>query len=100
GSTGSPLPADGFRWVYDHLGSDTWLLSTSGGTDLCTAFVGGVPTLPVYLGGLQARTLGAALESWGPEGEPLIGEVGQVVEARPMLKLPVFFLGDSDGERY
>ena len=54
GSTGSPLSPEGFRWVYDQLGSDTWLFSTSGGTDMCTAFVGGVPTLPVYLGELQA----------------------------------------------
>jgi len=52
GSTGSPLSEDGFRWIYDHLGSETWLFSTSGGTDMCTAFVGGVPTLPVYLGEL------------------------------------------------
>ena len=59
GSTGSPLSPEGFRWVYDQLGADTWLFSTSGGTDVCTAFVGGVPTLPVYRGELQARALGA-----------------------------------------
>ena len=69
GSTGSPLSPEGFQWIYDQLGSDTWLFSTSGGTDLCTAFVGGVPTLPVYLGELQARALGAAVESWDPEGK-------------------------------
>ena len=72
GSTGSPLSPEGFGWIYDQLGSDTWLFSTSGGTDLCTAFVGGVPTLPVYLGELQARSLGAAIESWDPDGKPLI----------------------------
>ncbi len=65
GSTGSPLSPEGFRWVYDEVGRDTWLFSTSGGTDLCTAFVGGVPTLPVRLGELQARSLGAALGSVG-----------------------------------
>ena len=59
GSTGSPLAPEGFQWVYDHVGADTWLFSTSGGTDVCTAFVGGVPTLPVYRGELQGRSLGA-----------------------------------------
>ncbi|HUA05217.1 MAG TPA: acetoacetate--CoA ligase [Solirubrobacteraceae bacterium] len=100
GSTGSPLSPEGFEWIYDQLGSDTWLFSTSGGTDLCTAFVGGVPTLPVYLGELQARALGAAIESWDPEGRPLIGEVGELVITRPMPSMPVFFWGDPSGERY
>ena len=61
GSTGSPLAPEGFRWVYEHVGEDTWLYSTSGGTDLCTAFVGGCPLLPVYEGELQPRALGAAI---------------------------------------
>ena len=100
GSTGSPLSPEGFQWIYDQLGSDTWLFSTSGGTDLCTAFVGGVPTLPVYLGELQARSLGAAIESWDPDGKPLIGEVGELVITRPMPSMPVFFWGDESGERY
>ena len=100
GSTGSPLSPEGFQWVYDQLGSDTWLFSTSGGTDLCTAFVGGVPTLPVYLGELQARALGAAVEAWDQDGRPLIGEVGELVITRPMPSMPVFFWGDSDGSRY
>ena len=60
GSTGSPLSPEGFDWIYEHVGEDTWLFSTSGGTDLCTAFVGGVATLPVYRGEMQARALGAA----------------------------------------
>jgi acetoacetyl-CoA synthetase len=100
GSTGSPLSPEAFQWIYDQLGSDTWLFSTSGGTDLCTAFVGGVPTLPVYLGELQARSLGAAIESWDPDGKPLIGEVGELVITRPMPSMPVFFWGDESGERY
>ena len=58
GSTGSPLAPEGFEWVYEHVGRDTWLFSTSGGTDLCTAFVGGCPLLPVYLGELQAPRAG------------------------------------------
>ncbi|HEX3978298.1 MAG TPA: AMP-binding protein, partial [Solirubrobacteraceae bacterium] len=99
GSTGSPLSPEGFQWIYDHLGSETWLFSTSGGTDMCTAFVGGVPTLPVYLGELQARSLGAAVQAWDPDGEPLIDEVGELVITEPMPSMPIFFWGDSDGER-
>ncbi len=100
GSTGSPLAPEGFRWIYDQLGSDTWLFSTSGGTDLCTAFVGGVPTLPVTLGELQARALGASVEAWSPEGKPLVNEVGELVITKPMPSMPVFFWGDESGERY
>jgi acetoacetyl-CoA synthetase len=100
GSTGSPLSPESFQWIYDQLGSETWLFSTSGGTDLCTAFVGGVPTLPVYLGELQARSLGASVEAWDPEGRPLIDEVGELVITKPMPSMPVYFWGDSDGSRY
>jgi acetoacetyl-CoA synthetase len=100
GSTGSPLSTDGFDWVYDRLGPDLWLFSTSGGSDLCTAFVGGVPTLPVHRGELQARALGAALASFDPAGEPLVGEVGELVLTEPMPSMPVFFWGDEDGSRY
>jgi acetoacetyl-CoA synthetase len=99
GSTGSPLSPEGFRWVYDELGDDTWLFSTSGGTDLCTAFVGGVPTLPVYLGELQARCLGANIQAWDPSGKPLVGEVGELVITEPMPSMPIFFWGDDDGSR-
>jgi acetoacetyl-CoA synthetase len=100
GSTGSPLSPEGFAWVYDELGRDTWLFSTSRGTDVCTAFVGGVPTLPVYLGELQARSLGADVQAWDEDGRPLVGEVGELVIAQPMPSMPVFFWGDEDGERY
>jgi acetoacetyl-CoA synthetase len=100
GSTGSPLAPEGFDWVYGHVGADTWLFSTSGGTDLCTAFVGGVPTLPVYRGELQARCLGAAVESWDPEGRPHIGEVGELVITEPMPSMPLYLWGDTDGSRY
>jgi acetoacetyl-CoA synthetase len=100
GSTGSPLAPEGFDWIYRHLGSDTWLFSTSGGTDLCTAFVGGVPTLPVYRGELQGRALGAKVESWGPDGRPLIGEVGELVITEPMPSMPLYLWGDEDGSRY
>jgi acetoacetyl-CoA synthetase len=100
GSTGSPLSPEGFRWVYEHVGSDTWLFSTSGGTDLCTAFVGGTPLEPVYEGELQARALGAAIESWDPDGIAHVGEVGELVLTQPMPSMPIFFWGDEDGSRY
>jgi acetoacetyl-CoA synthetase len=100
GSTGSPLSPEGFRWVYDQLGPDLWLFSTSGGTDMCTAFVGGVPTLPVYQGELQARCLGCAVESWDPAGQPLVDEVGELVITHPMPSMPLYFWGDAAGERY
>ena len=100
GSTGSPLSPEGFEWVYDHVGRDTWLFSTSGGTDLCTAFVGGVPTLPVYKGELQARSLGAKVEAFDEDGNSVIDEVGELVITEPMPSMPVFFWGDEDGSRY
>jgi acetoacetyl-CoA synthetase len=100
GSTGSPLSPEGFQWVYDHLGKETWLFSTSGGTDVCTAFVGGVPTLPVYRGELQARCLGCAVEAWNEDGRPVIGEVGELVITEPMPSMPVSFWNDPGGERY
>jgi acetoacetyl-CoA synthetase len=100
GSTGSPLAPEGFRWVYEHVGADTWLFSTSGGTDLCTAFVGGCPLVPVYEGELQARALGAPIEAWDPEGRPLVGEVGELVITAPMPSMPLYLWNDPDGARY
>ena len=99
GSTGSPLSPEGFEWVYEHVGADTWLFSTSGGTDVCTAFVGGVPTLPVYQGELQARALGAAVEAFDEDGRALTGEVGELVITEPMPSMPLFFWNDPGGER-
>jgi acetoacetyl-CoA synthetase len=100
GSTGSPLAPESFDWVRDRLGKDVWLFSTSGGTDVCTAFVGGVPTLPVYRGELQARALGAKVEAWSEDGRPLIGEVGELVITEPMPSMPLYLWGDEDGSRY
>jgi acetoacetyl-CoA synthetase len=99
GSTGSPLSPEGFDWIYEHVGADTWLFSTSGGSDLCTAFVGGVPTLPVYEGELQARSLGAKVEAFDEDGNSLVGEVGELVLTEPMPSMPVGFWGDQDGSR-
>jgi acetoacetyl-CoA synthetase len=100
GSTGSPLAPEGFDWVREKLGEDIWLFSTSGGTDVCTAFVGGVPTLPVYRGELQARALGAKVEAWSEDGRPLVGEVGELVLTEPMPSMPLYLWGDEDGSRY
>jgi acetoacetyl-CoA synthetase len=99
GSTGSPLSPEGFQWVYDQLGSHVWLFSTSGGTDVCSAFVGGVPTLPVYRGELQARSLGASVESWDEDGHAQIGKVGELVITKPLPSMPIYFWGDASGER-
>jgi len=100
GSTGSPLSPEASAWIYDKLGSETWLFSTSGGTDVCTAFVGGVPTLPVYQGELQAPSLGCQVEGWDEDGNSLVGEVGELVLVQPLPSMPVFFWGDEDGSRY
>ncbi|HEY5262469.1 MAG TPA: acetoacetate--CoA ligase, partial [Solirubrobacteraceae bacterium] len=100
GSTGSPLPPEGFRWVYEHVGRDVWLFSTSGGTDVCTAFVGGCPLLGVYEGELQCRVLGCAVESWDELGRPLRDELGELVLTQPLPSMPLFLWGDTDGERY
>jgi acetoacetyl-CoA synthetase len=99
GSTGSPLSPEGFQWVYDRVGEDTWLFSTSGGTDVCTAFVGGCVLLPVHLGELQARSLGADLHAFDEEGNALVGEVGELVLTQPLPSMPIYFWNDPDGER-
>jgi acetoacetyl-CoA synthetase len=99
GSTGSPLAPEGFEWVYDQLGKETWLFSTSGGTDMCTAFVGGVPLLPVYRGELQGRSLGAKVEAYDEDGNAVIDEVGELVITEPMPSMPIYFWDDEDGEK-
>jgi acetoacetyl-CoA synthetase len=100
GSTGSPLPPEGFEWVYRYVKKDLWLFSTSGGTDLCTAFVGGCPLLPVRMGELQCRSLGASVHAFDEEGKPLIDEVGELVITQPMPSMPLYFWGDEGNERY
>ncbi len=100
GSTGSPLSREGFRWIYDELGERIWLVSLSGGSDLCTAFVCGNPLLPVYEGELQCRALGADVQAWDPQGRALTGAVGELVIASPMPSMPLFLWNDPDGARY
>jgi acetoacetyl-CoA synthetase len=99
GSTGSPLAPESFKWVYEHVGSNIWLFSTSGGTDVCTAFVAGCPLLPVYEGELQCRALGCAVESWDEQGRSHVDEVGELVITEPLPSMPLFLWGDEDGER-
>jgi acetoacetyl-CoA synthetase len=100
GSTGAPLPKEGFDWVYDAVKGDVLLASVSGGTDLCTAFLGSSPWHPVRAGELQCASLGAKVEAYGEDGRPLIGEVGELVLSEPMPSMPVGFWGDPEGERY
>jgi len=100
GSTGSPLPPEGFEWAYEHVKEDLWLFSTSGGTDLCTAFVGGCPLLPVRVGELQCRSLGARVEAFDEEGNSLVDEVGELVITEPMPSMPLYLWGDENGERF
>jgi acetoacetyl-CoA synthetase len=99
GSTGAPLPAEGFRWVYENVG-DVLLASLSGGTDLCTGFLGGCPLVPVFEGEISCRALGARVEAYDPAGRPVIGEQGELVITAPMPSMPVGFWGDESGERY
>ena len=99
GSTGAPLPPKGFHYVYDAVGADLLLASVSGGTDVCTAFAGGVPTLPVYAGEIQCRMLGAKIEAYDPTGQPVVDEVGELVLTEPMPSMPVSFWNDPDGAK-
>jgi acetoacetyl-CoA synthetase len=99
GATGSPLTPESFHWVYEHVRDDVWLFSTSGGTDVCTAFVAGCPLLPVYEGELQCRALGCAVEAWDEQGHSLNDEVGELVITKPMPSMPLFLWGDDDGSR-
>ena len=99
GSTGAPLSTDGFRWVADAVGSDVQIASVSGGTDLCTAFVGASPDVPVWLGEISCPMLGAAAASYDEFGRELHEEVGELVLTKPMPTMPVFFWNDPDGTR-
>jgi acetoacetyl-CoA synthetase len=100
GSTGSPLPASAFGWVQEGLGRRVPVISISGGTDVCTAFIGGSPTMPVIAGELNCICLGAAIEAWVGPQSPVIGEEGELVLTKPMPSMPVFFWNDADGSRY
>ncbi|MCE7042197.1 acetoacetate--CoA ligase [Dyadobacter sp. CY312] len=100
GSTGSPLTPEAFEWIYTHVKKDVWLISLSGGTDICSAFVGGCPVEPVYSGEIQCRMLGAKVEAFDENGNPVINQLGEMVITQPMPSMPVYFWGDEDNERY
>ena len=100
GSTGSPLPPEGFDWIYSHLKKDVWLTSISGGTDVCSAFVGGNPLWPVYSGEIQCRALGCKLEAFDDMGQPVLDEVGEMVITAPMPSMPIYFWNDAGDQRY
>jgi acetoacetyl-CoA synthetase len=98
GSTGAPLSVDGFRWIVDELGH-VQICSVSGGTDVCTAFVGSSPDVPVWLGELSCRSLGAALAAFDEQGHEVVEQVGELVLTKPMPSMPVFFWNDPDGSK-
>jgi acetoacetyl-CoA synthetase len=100
GSTGAPLPPEGFAWVYEAVGADLQVQSLSGGTDVCTGFVGAVPLLPVREGVIACRCLGARVQAFDPDGRAVTGELGELVITAPMPSMPVGFWNDPDGKRY
>ena len=99
-STGSPLPNSTWRWVHEAVSREVHLGSDSGGTDICSGFIGSNPLEPVHLGELQGPMLAVAAEARNEQGERVIDEVGELVITRPMPSMPLFFWGDDDGERY
>ncbi len=99
GTTGAPLPADGFAWVYEHVSRHCLLGSVSGGTDVCTAFLLSCPLLPVRAGEIQCRGLGVRIEAFDDAGRSLTGEVGELVLTAPFPAMPIYFWGDADGVR-
>jgi acetoacetyl-CoA synthetase len=100
GSTGAPLPPEGFRWVYEHVKKDVLLNSFSGGTDVCTGIVGACPLLPVRSGEIPCRLLGASVEAYDEAGRSVVGEVGELVITKPMPSMPLYFWNDAGGGRY
>jgi acetoacetyl-CoA synthetase len=99
GSTGAPLSVEGFRWVGDAVGEHIQICSVSGGTDVCAAFVGSAPNVPVWLGEISCAALGAAVVAYDEQGKELVDEVGELVITKPMPSMPVSFWNDPDGTR-
>jgi acetoacetyl-CoA synthetase len=100
GSTGSPLTAASYHWVHDNVGRDVQVASSSGGTDVASGFAGSAPTTDVWPGEISAPQLGVALEAWNEAGQPVIGQVGELVVTKPMPSMPLYFWNDPDGARY
>jgi acetoacetyl-CoA synthetase len=100
-TAGSPLPAEGYLYVYEQLGPNVLLNNGSGGTDVCSGFVQGSPALPVYEGEIAGRSLGVDAHAFDPDGnEVSVGGLGELVILKPMPSMPVGFWNDPDGERY
>ncbi len=99
-TTGSPLPDSTWHWVYESVSNDVLLGSDSGGTDVATAFVGANPIDPVRTGELMGACLGCKIDAWNEEGQPVIGDVGEMVITAPMPSMPIKFWNDDDGRRY
>jgi acetoacetyl-CoA synthetase len=99
-STGSPLPIDAYRWVYRDVKPELWLASISGGTDIASGFVSCAPTLPVTAGEIQCAELGVAAYAFNDAGQPVTGEVGELVITKPMPSMPLYFWNDEGGKRY
>lgn len=100
GSTGSPLTPTAFQWVYEHINDTLALESVSGGTDLCTAFVAGIRTKPIYTGEIQGAALGASVHAYNDAGDPVLNEVGELVITKAMPSMPIYFWNDADKARY
>ncbi|BBZ19422.1 acetoacetate--CoA ligase [Mycolicibacterium gadium] len=100
GITGSSLPPSSSLWLRDNVGEHVQVASISGGTDVVSAFIGGVRTVPVWPGELSAPFLGCALDAWDESGNPVRGEVGELVVTKPMPSMPIYFWNDDDGSRY
>ncbi|MBW0089071.1 acetoacetate--CoA ligase [Pseudonocardia sp. KRD-184] len=99
GSTGAPLSEDGFRWIGDAVGEHVQICSVSGGTDVCAAFVGSAPNVPVWMGEISCAALGANVVAFDEKGEELVDEVGELVITDPTPSMPVMFWNDPDGSR-
>jgi acetoacetyl-CoA synthetase len=97
---GSPATPACMAWFYSNVKEDLWVANGSGGTDCCTGFVGGVPTLPVYAGEIQAPSLGVAVKAYNERGESVVDEVGELVITEPMPSMPVAFWSDAGDRRY
>ncbi len=100
GSTGSPLPAEGFEWVYENVKKEILLMSLSGGTELCAGVVGGCVHLPVVAGEIQCQMLGCAVEAWNENGEPVTNEMAEMVITKPLPSMPIYFWNDTDFAKY
>ena len=97
---GSPLPVDGFEWIYKQVDPSVLLINGSGGTDVCTGIVQGCPLLPVYAGEIAGPCLGVDVAAFDEHGEEVVGELGELVIRRPMPSMAISFWNDPGGERY